>query len=71
VKDKVSYELTTTEYKGKIQKWDERTSTSPGNNMHLGHLKPIGLDIYYLKTVKKPRPSKLLGNLYYEATSYY
>jgi hypothetical protein len=27
------------EYKGKIQKWDEHTSTSPGSNMHLGHLK--------------------------------
>jgi hypothetical protein len=25
------------EYKGKIQKWDEQTSTSPGTNMHLRH----------------------------------
>jgi hypothetical protein len=39
VKDKISHILTAAEYKGKIQKWDERTSTSPGSNMHLGHLK--------------------------------
>ena len=39
VKDKISYKLTPMEYKGKIQAWDERTSTSPGSNMHLGHLK--------------------------------
>jgi hypothetical protein len=39
VKDKISHKLTAAEYKGKIQKWDESTSTSPGSNMHLGHLK--------------------------------
>jgi hypothetical protein len=27
------------EYKGKIMAWGERTSTSPGSNMHLGHLR--------------------------------
>jgi hypothetical protein len=35
----VSPTLTLAEYKGKIKIWDERTSTSPGTNMHLGHLK--------------------------------
>jgi hypothetical protein len=39
VKDKIVSAITLEEYKGKIQKWDERTSTSPGSNMHLGHLK--------------------------------
>ena len=31
--------LTLQEYQGKIKVWDERTSTSPLSNMHLGHLK--------------------------------
>jgi hypothetical protein len=39
VKDKISYTLSLEEYKGKVKNWDERTSTSPGTNMHLGHLK--------------------------------
>jgi hypothetical protein len=39
VEDKISYKLTMEEYKGKIMAWDERTSTSPGSNMHLGHLR--------------------------------
>ena len=37
--DSISPELTEEEYKGKIKAWDERTSTSPTSNMHLGHLK--------------------------------
>jgi len=39
VKDSIPFQLTKEEYKGKINNWDERTSTSPGSNMHLGHLK--------------------------------
>ena len=39
MKDAISYKLSAAEYKGKITNWDERTSTSPGSNMHLGHLK--------------------------------
>ena len=39
VKDSIPYTLTAAEYKGKITNWNERTSTSPCSNMHLGHLK--------------------------------
>jgi hypothetical protein len=39
VKDSINFQLTKEEYKGKITNWDERTSTSPGSNMHIGHLK--------------------------------
>jgi hypothetical protein len=39
VEDHIQSTMTLEEYKGKIQVWDERTSTSPGTNMHLGHLK--------------------------------
>ena len=39
VQDTIDYHLSEEEFKGKISKWDERTSTSPGTNMHLGHLK--------------------------------
>ena len=31
--------ITEAEYKAKLKAWDERTSTSPFSNMHLGHLK--------------------------------
>ena len=37
--DGIAPEITEGEYKGKIKAWDERTSTSPTSNMHLGHLK--------------------------------
>ena len=39
VKDAIKYTISQDEYEGKIKSWDERTSTSPGTNMHLGHLK--------------------------------
>ena len=39
VKDKIQHFISQEEYEGKIKAWDERTSTSPGTNMHLGHLK--------------------------------
>ena len=39
VKDTITHTISQEEYKGKIKSWDERTSTSPGTNMHLGHLK--------------------------------
>jgi hypothetical protein len=39
VKDKVPFDITEEEYRGKIMSWNERTSTSPGSNMHLGHLR--------------------------------
>ena len=39
VKDTIQHYISPEEYKGKIKAWDERTSTSPGTNMHLGHLK--------------------------------
>jgi hypothetical protein len=39
VEDRIPFELTEEEYKGKIMSWKERTSTSPGSNMHLGHLR--------------------------------
>ena len=35
----VDYHLTEEEFKGKIKAWDERTSTSPASNIHLGHAK--------------------------------
>ena len=37
--DEVPPEITQEEYRGKVKAWDERTSTSPTSNMHLGHLK--------------------------------
>ena len=39
VKDTITHTISQEEYEGKIKSWDERTSTSPGTNMHLGHLK--------------------------------
>ena len=39
MKDQIKHTITLEEYEGKIKSWDERTSTSPGTNMHLGHLK--------------------------------
>ena len=39
VKDTIQHNLSQEEYEGKIKAWDERTSTSPGTDMHLGHLK--------------------------------
>jgi hypothetical protein len=39
IKNEISGDLSLEEYKGKIKAWDKRTSTSPGSNMHLGHLK--------------------------------
>lgn len=42
--DTVTSGLTLEEYKGKLKVWDERTSTSPGTNMHLGHLKAYWAD---------------------------
>ena len=38
-KDFISPKLTSEEYLGKVKVWNERTSTSPGSNQHLGHLK--------------------------------
>jgi hypothetical protein len=38
-RDLISSTLSLSEYKGKLKIWDERTSTSPSSNMHLGHLK--------------------------------
>ena len=38
VKDKLHHS-SWEEYEGNIKAWDVRTSTSPGTNMHLGHLK--------------------------------
>ena len=37
--DVVPVELTPDEYRGKLQWWDEKTSTSPTTDMHLGHLR--------------------------------
>ena len=37
--DAIRPNITETEYKAKLKVWDERTSTSPFSNMHLGHLK--------------------------------
>jgi hypothetical protein len=37
--DAIAPQLTFEEYKGKVKAWDEKTSTSLGTNMHLGHLK--------------------------------
>ena len=36
--DAIPYYISEEEYKGKLNAWDERTSTSPTSNMHLGHL---------------------------------
>ena len=35
----VDHHLTEEEFEGKIKAWDERTSTSPASNVHLGHAK--------------------------------
>ena len=42
--DAITPQLTLSEYKGKIKVWDERTTTSPTSNMHLGHLKAYWAD---------------------------
>jgi hypothetical protein len=35
--DKIPWEVTPAEFQGKIVNWDERRSTSPTSNVHLGH----------------------------------
>jgi hypothetical protein len=42
--DSINECLSLSEYKGKLSIWDERTSTSPSSNMHLGHLKAYWAD---------------------------
>ena len=45
----VDAKLTAEEFEGKVKAWDERTSTSPASNMHLGHVKA-----YYAKHLLDP-----------------
>jgi hypothetical protein len=40
----ISYEITEAEFMGKLKVWDERTSTSPMTNVHLGHGKAYYAD---------------------------
>ena len=38
-RDAIDYVLTSDDFQGKIKAWDERTSTSPFTDAHLGHAK--------------------------------
>lgn len=65
----ISNKLTLEEYKGKIKVWDERTSTSPLTNMHLGHLKAywalhlLDKDSEEGKTLESQREEILQGHI--------
>ena len=37
--DAIDAELSASDFKGKVKAWDERTSTSPASDVHLGHAK--------------------------------
>ena len=68
-KDKIHHSISREEYEGKIKAWDERTSTSPGTNMHLGHLKAyfarhnLAPDSDEANTLEDTRQATLDGHL--------
>ena len=69
MKDTIRHSISQEEYEGKIKAWDERTSTSPGTNMHLGHLKAyfarhtLDPDSDKSKTLERQRQATLDGHL--------
>ena len=55
--DSVDHTLTKEEFEGKIKAWNERTSTSPKSNVHLGHAKAYFAP--HLLHPKKPETREL------------
>ena len=69
VKDKINHYISQEEYEGKIKAWDKQTSTSPGTNMQLGHLKAywarltLPPDSNEAKELEEQRQTTLEGHL--------
>ena len=65
--DTITATISIQDYKGKIQAWDERTSTSPMSNMHLGHLKAYWahhlLEEESARTLEQQRTAILEGHI--------
>jgi hypothetical protein len=53
--DSITCALSLEEYNGKLRVWDERTSTSPCSNMHLGHLKAYRAEHLFPQGSEKQR----------------